>query len=83
MNKTKLVELADEVLTHIDMDMKVVLRDQLERDLCEKLSDIFAKAKIHDAVNPHFVNIEIYQKAYASVQPILDDCIDRILEEKK
>ena len=82
MNKTKLVELADEVLTHIDMDMKVVLRDQLERALCGKLSRIFEKARIHNAPVP-LVNKDKYQKAYASVQPILDDCIDRILGEKK
>jgi len=75
MNKAKLVELADEVLTHIDMDMKVVLRDQLERDLCGKLSRIFEKARVHDSMH--------YKQAYASVQPILDDCIDRILGEKK
>ena len=82
MNKTKLVELADEVLTHIDMDMKVVLRDQLERDLCGKLSRIFEKARIHNGLAP-LVDKDKYQKAYASVQPILDDCIDRILGEKK
>ena len=80
MNKTKLVELADEVLTHIDMDMKVVLRDQLERDLCAKLSSIFAKAEIHDT--KHFISRN-YKEARESVQPILDDCIDRILGEKK
>ena len=82
MNKAKLVELADEVLTHIDMDMKVVLRDQLERALCGKLSRIFEKARIHNGLAP-LVDKDKYQKAYASVQPILDDCIDRILEEKK
>ena len=82
MNKAKLVELADEVLTHIDMEMKVVLRDQLERALCGKLSRIFEKARIHNGLAP-LVDKDKYQKAYASVQPILDDCIDRILEEKK
>jgi len=82
MNKAKLVELADEVLTHIDMDMKVVLRDQLERALCGKLSRIFEKARIHNGLAP-LVDKDKYQKAYASVQPILDDCIDRILGEKK
>jgi len=82
MNKAKLVELADEVLTHIDMEMKVVLRDQLERALCGKLSRIFEKARIHNGLAP-LVDKDKYQKAYASVQPILDDCIDRILGEKK
>jgi len=80
MNKEKLVKLADEVLTHVDMDMKVVLRDQLERDLCGRLSRIFEKARVHDT--KHFVSRN-YKEARESVQPILDDCIDRILGEKK
>ena len=79
MNKEKLVELADEVLSHVDMDIKVVLRNQLERDLCGRLSEIFQEANRflvgHDSMH--------YKQAYASVRPILDDCIDRILGEKK
>ena len=41
MNKAKLVELADEVLTDIDVDMQNVLRKELEVSLCAKLYDIF------------------------------------------
>ena len=33
MNKAKLVELADEVLIDIDIDMKTVLRKELEKHI--------------------------------------------------
>ena len=77
MNKAKLVELADEVLTNIDFDMQSVLRKELEISLCDKLSDIFNEAKRHHNIydNQHRKN----QKSYKAVKPIIDDCIDKLL----
>ena len=85
MNKAKLVELADEVLTDIDVDMECVLRKQLEIQLCERLSSKFNQARYH--LNYLTLNdkewAKKYEKQYQSVKPILDDCIDKLLGETK
>ena len=79
MNKAKLVELADEVLTDIDIDMKTVLRKELEKQLCEKLSWRFRRAIAHLEAT----HSDIRAKEYYSVKPILNECIDKLLGEKK
>ena len=82
MNKAKLVELAEEVLTDIDIDMECVLRKQLEIQLCERLSRKFNQARYHledireKKHKPH-------EQTYISVKPILDDSIDKLLGERK
>jgi len=83
MNKAKLVELADEVLTDVDVDMQSVLRKGLEISLCEKLADIFVAAQRHHKYPLDVGRIETNEKSYKSVKPILDDCIDKLLEETK
>ena len=83
MNKAKLVELADEVLTDVDIDMQSVLRKGLEISLCEKLADIFVAAQRHHKYPLDVGRIETNEKSYKSVKPILDDCIDKLLEETK
>ena len=81
MNKAKLVELADEVLTDIDVDMECVLRKKLEIQLCERLSRKFNQASYY--LNYLTLNdnewAKKYEKPYQSVKPILDDCIDKLL----
>ena len=81
MNKAKLVELADEVLTDIDVDMECVLRKKLEIQLCEKLSRKFNQARYH--LNYLILDdkewAKKYENQYQSVKPILDDCIDKLL----
>ena len=85
MNKAKLVELADEVLTDIDVDMECVLRKKLEIQLCEKLSRKFNQARYH----LNYLTLDDkdwakkYEKEYQSVKPILDDSIDKLLGETK
>ena len=79
MNKAKLVELTNEVLTDIDVDMQSVLRKELEASLCDKLSDIFNEAKRHH--NIYDCQHRQNQKSYKAVKPILDDCIDKLLGE--
>ena len=85
MNKAKLVELADEVLTDIDVDMECVLRKQLEIQLCEKLSRKFNQARYH----LNYLTLDDkdwakkYEKEYQSVKPILDDSIDKLFGETK
>mgnify|MGYP003653896622 FL=1 len=83
MNKAKLVELADEVLTDVDVDMQSVLRKELEINLCGKLSDIFEKAQRHQSYPLDVGQIVTNEKSYKSVKPILDDCIDKLLGETK
>ena len=87
MNKAKLVELADEVLTEIDVDMQNVLRKELEMDLCKKLSDVFLDAQKHHWSDYRKRNEEVERikiaETYEAVKPILDDCIDKLLGEIK
>ena len=45
MNKAKLVELADEVLTDIDIDMKSEQRNYLEKKLLDALKERFLHAR--------------------------------------
>ena len=85
MNKAKLVELADEVLSEIDVDMECVLRKQLEKQLCERLSRKFNQAHYH--LNYLTLNdnewAKKYENQYQSVKPILDDSIDKLLGKTK
>jgi len=92
MNKAKLVELADEVLTEIDVDMKNVLRTELELELCNQLSSKFHNAshcvrgkmyKGNDLSVAYALGLAKDKEAYKSVKPILDDCIDKLLGETK
>tara|TARA_R100001224_G_scaffold87937_1_gene56958 strand:- start:884 stop:1126 length:243 start_codon:yes stop_codon:yes gene_type:complete len=80
MNKTKLVKLADKVLTDIDIDLEVELRKNLEEKLCTQLGNKFIHARRH-LVFPNAS--EVHKKDYESVKPILDDCIDKLLGETK
>lgn len=79
MNKAKLVELTNEVLTDIDVDMQSVLRKELEINLCGKLSAIFRGAERHNKYPLDEVRILKNEKSYKSVKPILDDCIDKLI----
>jgi len=83
MNKTKLVELADEVLTDVDVDMQSVLKKELEINLCEKLADIFFAAQRHHKYPLDVGRIGKNEKSYKAVKPILDDCIDKLLGKTK
>ena len=82
MNKTKLVELADEVLTDVDVDMECVLRKQLEIQLCERLSRKFNQARYH-LEDSREKKHKPYEQTYISVKPILDDSIDKLLGKTK
>lgn len=81
MNKAKLVELAEEVLTEIDADLEEELRKNLEKELCERLSQIFLHAKYHQVYG--FQSNEGYKKSYESVKPIIDEAINNLLDRSK
>ena len=85
MNKKKLVEVADEVMLEIDIEMDGELRKELEAKLCRRLSRIFNIATTYalrrDSSFPDAVSKE-EKKAYESVKPVLDDCLDKILGAK-
>ena len=79
MNKEKLVELADQVLTGVDEEFQDRARDYFEQRLCERLSCIFNDAASHIYGNRSSTEYDTRKKAYESVKPVLDDCLDKIL----
>jgi hypothetical protein len=82
VNKKKLVELADEVLSDVDIEMEKGIREHFETKLCYRLSRLFSQASyLKDAEN-HMQHYDEYQKAYESVKPVLDDCLNKILGDK-
>jgi len=78
MNKKKLVELAEEVLTDIDADLETEFRKHLEKELCNKLGRRFDQA---GSYLYGFKNNKSYKKSYESVKLILDDAIDKLLNK--
>lgn len=91
MNKKKLVELADEVMQEVDIEMKGELRKDLENKLCRRLSNVFDDAAGYARYGGTRYGNDVSRseqnkrekKAYDSVKPVLDDCLDKILGEKK
>ena len=86
MNKAKLVELADEVLTDIDIDMKSEQRNYLEKKLLDAMTQRFLHARYclnYLATKINEEEVKKYEKEYQSVKPILDDSIDKLLGETK
>ena len=79
MNKEKLVDLGEEVLTDIDAALEKKLRRHLEQELCSRLSRIFNKASSFAAQDYDKSASLESRKAHASVKGVLDDCIDRLL----
>ena len=86
MNKAKLVELADEVLTDIDVDMKSEQRNYLEKKLLDAMTQRFLHARYclnYLATKINEEEVKKYEKEYQSVKPILDDSINKLLGETK
>jgi len=84
MNKAKLVKLADEVLTEIDLKAKDYYRQELEIRICDALSKQFSLSSNHVRSLKHNMTIiNRNEKVYYSVKPILDECIDKLLGETK
>ena len=86
MNKAKLVKLGEEVLTEIDLEMESLVRIELEKMLCRKLSSVFSGAASYleiPMVYPKPMIQGEYQKLenYKSVRPILEDVIDNALNK--
>ena len=82
MNKKKLVELAEEVLTDIDEGLEQELRKNLEKELCGRLSTIFSHAKYHlNSFSYGNENNKDFKKSYDSVKPIIDEAIDKLLDK--
>ena len=76
MNKKKLVELTEEVLTDIDTGIKTDLRFSLEKELAQRLKRRFQQAQF-------YLEGEIkFKKTYESVKPILDETIDKLLNKE-
>ena len=81
MNKAKLVELADEVLSEIDLKAKDYYRQELEIRICDALSKQFTLAANFVRSRKHKTFNE-NEKDYYSVKPVLNDVIDKILEKQ-
>ena len=87
MNRKKLVEVADEVMLEVDIEMDGELRKELEVKLCRRLSNVFDDAvgyaryggtRYGNDVSRSKQN-QREKKAYDSVKPVLDDCLDKIM----
>ena len=76
MNKKKLVELADEVLTDIDAVLQTQIREELEKELSNRLREKFAFANYY----LQFHNKKKYKESYDLVKPILDEAIDKLIK---
>jgi hypothetical protein len=88
MNKAKLVKLGEEVLTEIDLEMETVVRIELEKKLCKKLSRVFSgAAKYLESPRvypkPMIHNEDGIFADYKSVMPILNDVFDNALNKIK
>tara|TARA_Y100000114_G_C11668726_1_gene282691 strand:- start:46 stop:288 length:243 start_codon:yes stop_codon:yes gene_type:complete len=80
MNKAKLVELAEEVLTDIDINIKSFVRKETEKKLLSRLFTVFQNA-YHHLEDTRDIKYEPYKQAYKKVKPILDDSIDKLLNK--
>ena len=91
MNRKKLVEVADEVMLEVDIEMDGELRKDLENKLCRRLSNVFDDAAGYARYGGTRYGNDVSRseqnkrekKAYTSVKPVLDDCLDKLLGEKK
>lgn len=75
MNKKKLVELAEEVLTDIDTGIKTDLIFSLEKELVQRLNRRFKQAQFYLEGDIKF------KKTYESVKPIIDEAINNLLDK--
>lgn len=75
MNKEKLVDVIEQVLTPVDEALDEELRKHLERTICNEVSQLFDTARHYDSSR---VNSSSAKTAYDIVKPVLDDCIDRL-----
>ena len=80
MNKEKLMDVIEQVLTPVDEALDEELRKHLERTICNEVSHLFFNAR-------HFVDDNVSNEgpgklAYDTVKPVLDDCIDRLLRSE-
>ena len=76
MNKEKLVDVIEQVLTPVDAALDEELRKHLERTICNEVSQLFSKASrfVAQEYGPSAAS----KLAYETVKPVLDDCIDRL-----
>ena len=80
MNKEKLVDVIEQVLTPVDEALDEELRKHLERTICNEVSQLFNKASrfVAQEYGPSAAS----KLAYETVKPVLDDCIDRLLRSE-
>jgi len=83
MNKEKLVDLGEEVLSDIDVALEKTLRRHLEQELCSRLARVFSKAASFAAQNYDKDSSLESRKAHASVKGVLNDTIDRLLSNER
>ena len=74
-----MVDVADEVMKEIDLQLAGEVREHFERSLAFRISRVFNRAA--DGIGNKFNTLETKQ-AIEMVQPVLDDCLDKIMKEK-
>ena len=83
MNKEKLVDVIEQVLTPVDEALDEELRKHLERTICNEVSQLFSKARHFVAQNQLNAGASSNAKAaYDTVKPVLDDCISRLMSRR-
>jgi len=82
VNKAKLVNFAEQVLTDVDNNLIEHQKEYLENKLCDELQRIFQLAKNHITYDMDGED-DKYKKAYESVKPILDEAINNCLGDRK
>ena len=79
MNKEKLVDLGEQILSDIDIEMNQELRELLERTLAKRLYHVFFDAYSWISTANKERLTDRHKESYDRVKPILDDCLDRVL----
>ena len=79
MNKEKLVDVIEQVLTPVDEALDEELRKHLERTICNEVLNLFMAACtfVKNDYNQEYSS-KASKLAYETVKPVLDDCIDRL-----
>ena len=79
MNKEKLVDLGEQILSDIDIEMNQELREILEQALAKRLYKVFYDAQIWIGTIDKKRCTDQQKESYDKVKPVLDDCLDRVL----
>ena len=82
MDRKKMKDLAEQVMTEIDDKMEERLRQEYEGRLCKGLTAVFSNALQFINHGYHKDSQQRNKEAYEMVKPMLDDCLDKLFGKK-